>query len=68
MRITIDRSASLAYVYLRDDVPRGGVNRSEPVGNSFIVLDWDANEKLIGIELSISSFPEEAIAQAEIIG
>jgi len=66
MRITIDRSASLAYVYLRDDVPRGRVKRSEPVGNSFIVLD--ANEKLIGIELSISSFPEEAIAQAEIIG
>jgi uncharacterized protein YuzE len=53
MRVTYDPSVQAGYIYLIDTVDAGFVKQSVPVtecdGN--IVLDFDADGRLIGIEV-----------------
>ena len=74
MKITLDRRADAAYIYLRD-IPPGdvestyGCDPSEIYGH-MIHLDFDSSGILIGIEVLDASkaLPKELLDQAEIIG
>lgn len=75
MEITVDRGADAAYICLVRAKPGSVessyiVNRSEVPGQRFIVLDFDADNRLIGIEVLGAShaLPEEFLAEAEVIG
>ena len=53
MRVTYDPSALAGYIYLTGSIAPGGVKRSVPVTecDSNIVLDFDGNGHLVGIEV-----------------
>lgn len=53
MRVTYDPSARAGYIYLTDRIAPGGVKTSVPVTecNSNIVLDFDGDGRLVGIEV-----------------
>lgn len=55
MRITYDRDADAAYIYLVDEIVIGGVARTVPVealaAEAMINLDFDADGRLLGIEV-----------------
>jgi uncharacterized protein YuzE len=69
MRVTYDRFANAAYIYLQKIEP-GGVHRSVPVDAEDVVLDFDREGKLIGIEVLAADrvLAREFLAQAELLG
>lgn len=70
MRVTFDRSANAAYIYLSDAVP-GDAVRQHVVDESHtrgqIVLDFDARGRLIGLDVldATQALPEDLLGQAE---
>ena len=73
MRITLDRHANAAYIYLAPIAP-GGVAKCypcDPLGvDGMINLDFDAAGRLVGIEVLDASgkLPSKLLEEAEIIG
>ena len=69
MRVTYDRQADAAYVYLREIEP-GGSKHQCPVecetATGMIVLDIDWEGRLIGIEVvgAMNGLPKELLALA----
>lgn len=59
MRITYDPDADAAYLYLSDEIPAGGVARTVPVealaAEMMVNLDFDASNRLVGIEVMDAS-------------
>jgi uncharacterized protein YuzE len=59
MKITYDDSVDAAYIYLADDIKLGGVARTyscDPVEvKGQINLDFDADGRLVGIEVLAAS-------------
>ena len=51
MRVTRDPLAGAAYIYLVDTISRGEVHRSVAVHDGNVVLDLDANGRLLGVEI-----------------
>lgn len=53
MRVTYDPSARAGYIYLTGTIEPGGVKTSVPVRecNGNIVLDFDGDGRLVGIEV-----------------
>jgi uncharacterized protein YuzE len=71
VRVTLDKSADAAYIYLVGDIARGGVAETVPIGpDDDIALDFGADGVLLGIEVLDATrlLPEEVLAQAELIG
>ncbi len=68
MRVTFDRKANAAYIYLVDIGP-GEAVKQETTGGP-VILDFDRSGRLIGIEvLNASEFlPQEILDNAERIG
>lgn len=75
MRATYDRSVDAAKIYLRDIEP-GGAKHTVPVwaeeglAAGDVILDFDGNGRLIGIEVLNASktLPAEVLDSAERIG
>ena len=69
MRVTYDRAADAAYIYLRE-IDVGGSKHQCPVecasANGMIVLDIDGDGRLIGIEVigARDSWPPQLLALA----
>ena len=62
--VTHDEAANAAYIYLTE-IGEGDAARSVPVPNTPLVLDFDADGTLIGIEsLNPDVFPTELLEQA----
>ncbi|MCM3615377.1 DUF2283 domain-containing protein [Microbacterium enclense] len=56
MRITYDADADAAYIAVVDDVPAGAATQqvhsiSTPGGRGEVVLDFDAHDRLLGVEV-----------------
>jgi uncharacterized protein YuzE len=51
MRLTYDPEARAAYVYLVDRIEPGEAKRQEVVLDGGVVLDLDAEGRLLGIEI-----------------
>lgn len=74
MRVTYDRSANAAYIYLVPTIANGQIAKTyacdpiEIVGQ--INLDFDASGQLLGIEVLDADrlLSEELLKEAEIIG
>lgn len=70
MRVTFDRSANAAYIYLKD-IERGESARQhvvdEPHTRGMIVLDFDDKGRLIGIDVldATHALPQEVLDSAE---
>jgi len=74
MRITYSKSADAAYVYLIDEIKKGEVKTIYPCDpskeegvNGEINLDFDKEDKLLGIEILDASrkLPQEVLDKAE---
>ena len=75
MRATYDRSVDAAMIYLRDIEPDGvkhtvPVWAEEGVAAGDVILDFDSEGRLIGIEVLNASktLPADVLASAERIG
>jgi uncharacterized protein YuzE len=70
MRVTYDRRADAAYIYLRE-IELGGSKQQCPVdcqwGTGMIVLDIDGEGRLIGIEVigAQNGLPHELLELAQ---
>jgi uncharacterized protein YuzE len=70
IRITYDAKADAAYIYLADVIEPGAAVRqavTEPLG---LILDFDVQDKLLGIEVLKASrvLREDTLSEAEQIG
>ena len=65
MKMTYDEDANAAYIYLKGKIEKGEVKKTISL-NENIILDFDKNEKLIGIEVLNASkvMPKKAISQS----
>ena len=74
MRITYDRSADAAYIYITDTIEDAELVRAYPCDprevNGQITLGFDAEGRLRGIDVLDASrlLRKETLDQAEIIG
>lgn len=50
MKITFDKKADVVYIYTREEIEEGEAVRTIEV-NKDIILDFDKNGKLLGIEV-----------------
>ena len=70
MRITYDERVDAAYLYLKNEIPPGGVARTYPCDpvevRGMINLDFDADGFLLGIEVMDASktLPPELLSEA----
>jgi len=66
MKISYDKDADAAYVYIKDEIKEGEVSKTVPVTDE-IIVDFDANKKLLGLEiLKASSFlPKVSLEKSE---
>ncbi len=68
IRVTFDRGANAAYIYLRDIEP-GGVGKTVPVHDApgMVNLDFDRKGRLIGIEVlpATRHLPQAILDSAE---
>ena len=70
MRVTFDRGANAAYIYLKN-VERGEAARQHVIdekhGPGMIVLDFDEKGRLIGIEVldATKALPQEVLDSAQ---
>ncbi|MFF5897003.1 DUF2283 domain-containing protein [Streptomyces argenteolus] len=51
MRVTYDASANMAYIYLVDTITPGAAVRQVPAEDDTAILDYDAQGRLLGIEI-----------------
>lgn len=55
MKATFDPVADAVFIYINDGIPPGGVSKTEycniEVSGGPVFLHFDANEKLLGIEI-----------------
>ena len=67
MKVTYDKEVDAAYIYLKDRIEKGEVKNTISM-NENIILDFDVNKKLIGIEiLSVSKVvPKSAVATMQL--
>lgn len=69
MRVTYDAKAGMAYIYLADAVAPGEAVRQAIAGDDMAaVLDFDANGRLLGVELSTRRLHPNLLEIAEQIG
>ena len=72
MKLTYDREADAAYLYLGEGVTRGGVAKTVPGEGEAegINLDLDAEDRLVGIEVLGASkrLPARALKRAAAAG
>ncbi|MBU0492554.1 MAG: DUF2283 domain-containing protein [Chloroflexi bacterium] len=74
MKVTYDRSVDAAYIYLVDAIAPGSVETTyscDPLEiGGIIALDFDAEGRLVGIEVLGASkrLPSVLLDEAEIIG
>ncbi len=63
MRMTYDKEADAAYIYLKDKIEKGEIKNTISM-NENIILDFDSEKKLIGIEILSASrvIPKSAVA------
>lgn len=54
MKIVYDKEADAAYIYLKTKIQKGEVKKTKPI-NENILLDFDAKNKIIGIEILSAS-------------
>lgn len=54
MRMTFDKDVDAAYIYLKDKIGKGEVKNTIAL-NDDIILDFDTDKKLIGIEILSAS-------------
>lgn len=54
MKVTYDKDADAAYIYLKDKIEKGEVKKTISLKEN-IILDYDKNKKLIGIEILSAS-------------
>ena len=50
MKLEYDKEADAAYIYIDDPIEDGGVKKTIEL-NENIILDFDKNNKLIGVEI-----------------
>ena len=50
MRTEYDKEADAAYIYIKNSIGKGEVERTVKLDNS-VILDFDKKNKLIGIEI-----------------
>lgn len=70
MRVTYDAEADAAYIYLKDIAPgeaRYQVGLQDPAPTGQVILDFDAEGTLIGIEVlgAKEGLPQELLDHAE---
>ena len=69
MRVTYDVKAGMAYICLVDAIAPGEAVRQVIAGDDMAaVLDFDADGRLLGVELSLSRLHPDLLAMAEQIG
>jgi uncharacterized protein YuzE len=69
MRVTYDVKAGMAYVRLVGAIAPGEAVRQEIAGDDMAaVLDFDADGRLLGVELPINRLHPDLLAIAEQIG
>lgn len=66
MKITFDKEADAAYIYLKEKINDGEVVRTISI-NEDITLDFNSDNKLVGIEVlnaskNLSKLPEKIAA------
>ncbi|MBI4895293.1 MAG: DUF2283 domain-containing protein [Candidatus Aenigmarchaeota archaeon] len=68
MKITYDKDADAAYIYLKEKIEKGEVKSTLSM-NENIILDFDSNKKLIGIEILSAStvVPKTAVKSMETV-
>ena len=54
MKFTYDKEADAAYIYIKESIIRGEVDKTKPLNES-IILDFDKGGKLLGIEILSAS-------------
>lgn len=66
MKVTYDKEADAAYIYLKNKIGKGEVKNTISM-NENIILDFDSNKKLIGIEILSAStvVPKSAVASLQ---
>ena len=66
MKVTYDKQADAAYIYLKDQISKGDVKDTISM-NENIILDFDSNKKLIGIEILSASkvIPKSSVASLQ---
>ena len=67
MRAVYDKKADAAYIYLKDKIKKGEVKKTVPM-NENVILDFDVNKKLIGIEILSASkiVPRQTVAAMQL--
>ena len=50
MKMTFDKEADAAYIYVKDEIKKGEVKKTISL-NEDIIIDFDKDEKLIGVEI-----------------
>ncbi|MDI6721120.1 MAG: DUF2283 domain-containing protein [Candidatus Aenigmarchaeota archaeon] len=65
MKITYDKEVDAAYIYLKDKILKGEVKNTISL-NDDIILDFDRDKKLIGIEVLTASkiMPQKVISDS----
>jgi len=68
MKIEVDKDVDAAYVYLDEGIENGEVAKTIEV-NDNIVLDFNSEDKLLGIEVLNASgvFSEDLIRKAHLV-
>lgn len=66
MKVTYDKDADAAYIYLKDKIDKGEVKNTISM-NDNVILDFDSNKKLIGIEILSASkvIPKGSVASLQ---
>lgn len=64
MRVSYDEEADAAYIYLKERIAKGEVKNTIAL-NDDIILDFDKDKKLIGIEILTASknIPQKVVAE-----
>ncbi|MER7793955.1 DUF2283 domain-containing protein [Streptomyces sp. NPDC097640] len=52
MRVTYDAETDMGYIYLVDEIGPGEAVRQELTEDGSVILDFDAQGRLLGVELS----------------
>jgi uncharacterized protein YuzE len=69
MRITYDEAAGMAYIYLLGDIAPGAAVRQAIAGDDMAaVVDFDADGRVLGVELPLDRLHPDLLAIAEQIG
>lgn len=63
MKATYDKDADAAYIYVKDTVAKGEIKNTISL-NENIILDFDKQQKLVGIEILSASkvIPKKSVS------